>query len=578
MNTYDKKRLLLALALFSIVILTLGIPFTQWWFHGADDFHALWLAHKTKTWKQLLYFFYEGNCAQGQIGPTNYIVPSGRTDFMRTFYRPLYHILHTLQYWVFGTNAYPYFFASVTIHAVNTALLFFIFSLFTPLIPATLGSLMFAFHPQIAFRFGQMVNEHYYLNTCFILLCLLFYRKYVYDKKKRYLAAALFLYTLSLFTRETTIVLPAIVFLLTFALTRQKKTLERFSYTLKKTIPFAITSVSFLLLRLYLYPFKLHPNTTAQVSLLAKLKTKIPELKVFLFDFFALSWLPWNQPLLRGTILIFMISSLILLLAKNKHKLITISLLASSLFMLWPSLPGHYNPRYLYEAYGFVLAAQLLLLCKSSLQINKQINHAAAFIFLCTTATYGNFCYKNFSVQEEKQNIFHSAMNQLLATPGIKQRPLCFVGHPADGFGDHCAQFFWTTFNNPDHPVYFDRTTALVQADAHILKTSKYALSTAHLYTKNYLDIIPVSGGFRLTSRNPTKINFSDLTDNGYSLGKKTVHKIKNVNGHSLVTDFTLHIDKQYLKKNPIFIRWDYEKQKFLIFDQKLIEQIVQRL
>lgn len=570
MLSYEQKRFFIALFFFFLVIFLLGIPFTQWWFHGADDFHALWLAHKTKIWKQLLYFFYEGHTNQGQTGPSNFIVPAGRTGFLETFYRPLYHIFHTLQYWAFGTNGYPYFFISVTIHAVNTALLFLLFSLFVPLLPASIGSLMFAFHPQIAFRFGQLVNQHYYVSTCFLLLCLLTYRQYILCKKVRFILLSTLLYVLALFTRESTLLFSGAVFLLTFALHKKQTVITQFTYALKKTAPLLCASISFLLLRLLLYPWQVDTHTTLHTSFASKLLKKIPELKVFLYDFFALSWLPWGHPLLRGSILIFMLVMLVFFFIKNKYKLIILTLFCCSTLMLWPSLPGHYNPRYFYESYGFILAAQLLLMHGVRLHIPHIFKQITAFLFCLSVSMQGLFCFYNFSVHETKYGTFHNAIEKLLYTPGINRRPLVFLGHPAEGFGDHFAQFFWTMFDNKNHPVYFDRTTALVQADAHILKSSKYALHAAPLNKRNYFSVTPVHDGFRFTTHNPNKINFADLTDNGYSLGEKIVHKKELINGSTVVTDFTLQINKKYLKNNPIFVRWDYKKQWFIMLSHQL--------
>ena len=47
-----------------------------------------------------------------------------RATFFSAYYRPLHLIYLTIQYWLFGTNAYPYFLINVFFHAINTVILF----------------------------------------------------------------------------------------------------------------------------------------------------------------------------------------------------------------------------------------------------------------------------------------------------------------------------------------------------------------------------------------------------------------------------------------------------------------------
>ena len=412
----------------------------------------------------------------------------------------------------------------------------------------------------------------------FILLCTLFFINYLQRNKIHNLFVSLLFFTLSLFTRESTIIFPATLGLLTLALHQtynpHLSLFKSFTFSFSKTYLFGLIGVAFLSLRLWLYPFAANSCTNSN-SLITKLIKKIPELKVFIYDFFALSWLPWDYPILRSLIIVIMISISSLLLIKNKNKLLTASFFIGGFLLLWPGLVNAYNCRYFYEAYGFLLAGQLSLLTQSTISFPGSLKKIAVSTCTLLVSIYALFCFYNFSIRESKMIITKKAAYLLVNNPKITNRALCFVGHPLDGYADHFSQFFWLYFDNSTIPVYVDQTTAFVQADSNIFVSNNYYLSAAHRFKQNYVTILPVAGGFRLTSLNPRKMNFAQLNPHGTSLGKKIIHKIEIINGEKVVTDFTLLIDAKYLKNNPIFIKWDYDQQQFVLFDEKLIKETV---
>ena len=292
------NKIFIALIIGILVFCLIGIPFTNWWFNGCDDFGGVYIGFVTKTWRDLLYFFINGqiNQAPGPSNIANYhdIVLS----FFGAYYRPFYLIFLAIQYWIFGLNAYAYFLCNVFFHAVNTALLFIIFSWIIELIPAIFVALLFAFHPQIGYRFGAIVNLHYYVSVTCLLGLLIMYKRYLDSGKTWMYWAACCLYTVSLFTRESSIVFPAILTLGTY-LYLNKATLFT---AIKKTGVFWGITFLFLLLRLELFPVHL---TTAKSPVWATiLHAKLGEFMVFLYDAFWFSWLPWGHPLVRGMLLI----------------------------------------------------------------------------------------------------------------------------------------------------------------------------------------------------------------------------------------------------------------------------------
>ncbi|MHA1696367.1 MAG: hypothetical protein ACTSUG_13955, partial [Candidatus Helarchaeota archaeon] len=316
------KTFLFSILLFLIIFISFAY-FKNWWFFGADDFHKLYLGYQTKSWKDLLYFFYEGHTNQG-AGPSNFIHSTERTTFFGTLYRPFHCIFFALRYWLFGAWAYPYFLLNIFFHALNTVILFNIFLWFINYIPAFLLSLFFAFHPQIAYRFGAAVNFHYYVNVFITFLIFLLFKKYLDSRKYLFYFLSCFLFAFSLFVREVTIVLPGILSLGAYLYQNRFKKINfknffnNFFYNLKLTSGYWVTAISFLTIRLYLYPIKLDSVNKPHTSFFIE---KIEELKVFFFDMYSLSWLPWGHKIIRGTILITLLSLTLLLFIKNKKKI-----------------------------------------------------------------------------------------------------------------------------------------------------------------------------------------------------------------------------------------------------------------
>ena len=568
----EKNKIkIISILIFLLIFILLGLPYKNWWFFGADDFHALFEGYKIKTWKDLLYCFYDGNIAKG-AGPSNYIQPTGPSTFFSTFYRPLYLVYFGIQYWLFGSYAYPYFLVNVFFHAINTVILFNIFTKLINYIPAILLSLFFALHPQIAYRFGAIVNLHYYINLILMLLSVLAFKNFLDNKKWFYYFVATILFILSLFTRETSVVLPAIIFFGTYLYQNKfgkigiKSFLKQFTETLQLTAGYWLSSIGFLSLRLYLYPIKFSEQKSS-VSILSKIKPliieKIPEFKVFIYDMFGLSWLPWGHKTIRGIIIVTLFSLMTWLFIKNKKKIHIIYFFLSTFLLLWPSLLGHYNPRYIYEAYPLIFLGFIFLFKYSKINLNP-IKKPALALFGVYILFFGFFLTENFSRREKKYNIMRLATENLIQNPEIKNRALCFFGYPADMFGQQNADIFWILLNNPSLPMYFDPSTAITQADSNLIQDAGWKNIISDFHDKNYFTITPIKGGFRFKSLNPIKVNFN-INDCGYSLGKKVINKTEKINNLKVITEFDLFIDKKYLDTKPIFIKWNYKTKEFEI-------------
>lgn len=581
------KKVVISIALFLCVMCILGLPFTNWWFFGADDFHALYLGYETKTFKQLLYHFIDGNIAKG-AGPSNYIPPPVSPSFLTVYYRPLYLVYLTLQYWFFGANAYYYHLCNVFFHALNTALLFTIFCWFSPIIPALLAAFFFAVHPQIGYRFGAIVNLHYYINISLLLGVVILYKQWLDTRKAWHYVLACILFGLSLLTRESSIIFPGILFLGTLIYKKKDENslftnphkrrstfdvdadvvplkkhcryslLSKYLSIVQKIAGFIAVACTFLTWRLYLYP--LRHTTTA--SSLPSLISKMPEFKVFLFDLFTFSWLPWAQPLLRGGVLTGCITALLILFITCTKKIEVSMLFCCGILMLWPMLMGPYSPRYFYETWPFFLAGFLVCCVYQPVKLILAIKPFALAFLGALSCWYTIFCYDSFSRRTIKHNYLSEAVYKLVEDERVHQRTLCFLCQPLDGMGDQNPDIFRILLNQPQKIIYFDSSTAIIQADQNIVKPTRWGNMVSSYHDQNHFSVTPINGGFRFQTLDSSKIIFN-LNTNGYSLGKKIVHQAQC----GMVTDFSLLIDQMYIDHKPLFIIWDFKKMAFCIHE-----------
>ncbi len=557
----------IALGIFFLVLLILGIPFTDWWFYGADDSHALFLAYKTKTWQELFYFFYDGHTNQGQTGPSNYLASTARTSFFGTYYRPLCLILYVIEYWLFKANGYAFHLVNVCVHALNTSLFFLILRWFVTSPWALITSLLFAFHPQIAFRFGSIVNLQYYLSLTGILTIGILYKHYLDTNKTRFYLLACLTYIPILFLRESAIVLPVIIFIASYLYLNKKLTTSILP-ALKNTAPFFLIMLSFLSLRLALYPIAINQSQTGSLcSFLAKtIQTKIPEIQLFIYDLFHLSWLPWGRPWLRGSILLAMLTGTLWLFITNTKKIYVGAGGFIVACMLWPACLGPYSPRYLYEAHPFILVTFMLLIFWHNKPWSLRQRRLGFIILAFIACTQAVFCFINFKNRESKMRILRDAVYTLVNDDAIKNnnRPLCFIGHPFDGFSTQNAQIFWVLLNQPTRTIYFDSATSLISPHANVITSTRW-FTIASTYPKDdAYTITPITKGFILTSDDPDLIHFSLMT-HGYSLGKKILlREEKTKHGHPVVTQFSLKLETHYLEKNPLFISWSFKNKAFM--------------
>ncbi len=583
------KKVIISFALFFFVFCFLGLPFSSWWFNG-DDFSCIALGKTMQSWQTLWSHFIEGNVNK-YFYPSHhqFYTPYGaatihKLNFLSVYFRPIHCAYFACAYWLFGLNAYAYYLVSVFLHALNTTILFNILTWFSGWPSALFFALLFALHPQIGFRFGAPANFQYYLNVLLLMLTIIMLNYFLDRRQYIYLLFSTLFFTIALFTRETAIVFPAILF--GGCWLYQKK----ISWA---PVAHGLAALGYLAIRIWLYPFhKLFQGgaggpagnshlgdgwsgllynftISSAFTIFSKITSRFNEVLVCIYDSLSLSWLPYGHKCLRLSLLLIATLVIAILFWRNKHKFLLLFLGASYLLMLWPSLFGAYSPRYFHEAspFLFVLFAVLstsiysFFRGKRPIPIRKYINVIITIVCTALIGLCAFFTYTNLRTRETKlftmKKAFLALANDQRITSGT--RPLCFLAFPLDGFGTGIEQAAWLFLTPPTNPVYYDPSTMLTQNNSNVLEHAGWYMRCAPYYTKNYFTITNTPTSVRLTSTNPQKINFS-LSDNYLSLGAKTVHQ--SVLG--IVTDLTLTFDQKHLKQKPLVITLDYEKQQFV--------------
>lgn len=137
--------------------------------------------------------------------------------YRKGVYRPLRNLSFCMEKKLWGNNAFGYRLTNVIIHACNSGLVSFLGkSLFASNAAGLFAGLLFASHPAMIESVSYIKNRGNLLSACLCMLYLLAWlnRKFLLFH---------FLYILSLFTMESTIVFPLIIFSFIFMLSQKEQ-------------------------------------------------------------------------------------------------------------------------------------------------------------------------------------------------------------------------------------------------------------------------------------------------------------------------------------------------------------------
>jgi hypothetical protein len=157
-------------------------------------------------------------------------------------YHPLTILSYAFNYAISGLDPFSYLFVNYLFHLINTILVFyFIWNISGKnKFIAAFVAIIFGIHPMHVESVAWVAERKDVLYTCFFLLSLLQYWKYLVSGKRKYFWICFTLFVLSLLSKPAAIILPFVLLLLDYWYSRS------FSWkVLVEKIPFFVLSVLF---------------------------------------------------------------------------------------------------------------------------------------------------------------------------------------------------------------------------------------------------------------------------------------------------------------------------------------------
>ena len=383
--------------------------------------------------------------------------------FFQGLYRPLSFIYYFLQYCIFGIQPYGFYLVTVGLHAINSVLLFLLFSRITPLIYSFFAALFFGFHPSLFNWLGWTSAQTYFIELFTLLLIVCALIAYLRSKKIIFYITACILFLLNLFLKEQSIFLP---FWLVGALYLCQKAVATSSVPFLKTMVqsiklssvFWLISFFYITVRLHYFPLT---NQTSTLTFQPTWHSFITRMSVRLFDFvtyvndlLGLSWLPYNIRLIKALTITTILITIAWLWWRNTKKIYVIFGLISIPLFSWPALLMHYQPRYIYMALPWTLFIVLMLITyknHQSTRWTKRIGKIAITLVICFNAA---FLVHHLNRRQKTLHMITVAFQDLAKDPRINNRCLYFLGLPDQWFQQGTAQAIWLLTDNDRNPIF----------------------------------------------------------------------------------------------------------------------------
>lgn len=178
----------------------------------------------------------------------------GATDIkyaVDSFYRPIFNVLFTINYALFGTAPWGWHLMNVLIHCAVALLVFVVMNEFTGRKwVALIAAVLFAVHPAHAESVAWVSGITDPLVALFLLPAFYYYLLYRKSERKSLLTIALVFYFLALLSKETAIALPLIVaYCETAHFQDSAKLTRRFARAVAISSLFALPALIYFLLR-----------------------------------------------------------------------------------------------------------------------------------------------------------------------------------------------------------------------------------------------------------------------------------------------------------------------------------------
>jgi hypothetical protein len=173
---------------------------------------------------------------------------------VEVFYRPVGLLLWKVNYSLFGLAPGGYWITNIGLHVLNTLLLFVLLKKVAGSTPtAFVSSALYGVYPLQSESVLWFTGRYYLTCIFFILLCLIFFAKYLDTKRVRCLAVSIVFDLLALFSNEAAVVLPALLAVTAFLLLQADRPGRRFYKSLTAALPYAGMTILYLAARFLYY-------------------------------------------------------------------------------------------------------------------------------------------------------------------------------------------------------------------------------------------------------------------------------------------------------------------------------------
>lgn len=493
-----------------IIMVVLGIPYTGLSFIH-DDYVALFMCKITPLTD--VYRYFSDRCIDYWNNPVD--IDLSQLSFFGVMFRPLNQLFIHLQWFVVGDNPYVYLLISVFVHAL-TVLLFFNFLMrITTRSYAFLWALVFGLHASLADWMGQMGAEQYSFDLIVLFGIFFLMKKYWDSHDRGVYALALLLLFIQLFMRETLIVAPACIFLMSFCYLYycKQQDFRRFAAWFNlwlTTVPFGFSVLAYLLVRLYFFPYKVVESTTnlyLSPSTVFDLKYRFYDYVSMVVDSFGMGWVPAGYMLVKLVLLGVLIATLTFLTFRNRYFMAIASCMACYFILSWPCFLVTHQMRYVYAGLPFLMTAFVLGFSGFKSFNVRLVNQTIAFfsyalpLFLISTGIFFNVSYLRGREHKTSQHIKPGFL-QLVHDYKLGERALMLVGVPIELFPQSGSAFALWMQAGKQFPVHYEPAIGC-----------RYALCNNDLVScyppaKNYITVTPKSGGLVLESSNPDVVWF----------------------------------------------------------------------
>ncbi|MBD3231333.1 hypothetical protein GF322_01590 [Candidatus Dependentiae bacterium] len=464
-NNKKNQIIFFSFLIFSLILLFLGIPYTKWYFK-TDDFGNIYHCF-IKSYKDIIKFVYEGNIEHASHACNDL----HDQHFLGGLYRPMSFIYYLPQVFLFGTNAYGYFLITIILHALNSVLLFLIFTKIISPIFSFLFTMYFAFHPTLIWL-GWISAQTYFTEFLTLIFLLFFLKKYLDTNQIKFYLFSCVLFLMNIYLKEQTIVLPiwiiwATYIYKTFKLNSQKSVFTKLKVSLILSSGYWLIIFFYLFTRALIFPIRvINTNTPTSLtfalnlhSFLNRQKERFFDFVTYIADFLNLSLLPKNHQIIKGSLIIILIIFLFILFINSKNKIISLFLLFSILLFSWPALLIHYQPRYIYISLAFFILLIIFLL-KSQKSTNLFAKYKKTIMCILSLTICINATYLTIQLTAKEKLLNHikiSLMNLIkkdeLQNAITNNHALCFYNLPYY-FRQGTAQATWMLTNKSNYPIY----------------------------------------------------------------------------------------------------------------------------